>query len=98
MAKWKRHSVSAIRDFPHVPIKFNPCLSKERRHALHTHLTQISVEYARMELKEIRLLKAGALTKGSDHQRANFLASINNNYEALINDEEYSSKDSSEEC
>jgi hypothetical protein len=26
---------------------------------MHTHLTQISDEYAQMELKEIRLLKAG---------------------------------------
>ena len=49
----KRHSILAIRDFPFVPGRFNPHLSDERRRAMHTHLTQVSEEYARMELEEI---------------------------------------------
>ena len=55
---------------------------------MHTHLTQVLDEYARMELKEIRLLKVGALPEGSDHQWTTFLASINKDYEALLKDEE----------
>ena len=94
MVKWKRRSASAIRDFSLVPGRFNPYLKEERRQALHTHLTQISNEYARMELEEIQLLKAGALPKGSNCQRPTFLSSINKDYEALVKDEE----DSSEEC
>jgi hypothetical protein len=47
-----------------------------------------------MELKEIRLLKAEALPKGSDHQRTTFLSNIDKDYEALVKDEE----DSSKEC
>ena len=53
VVKWKRRSVSAIRDFPPVPKNFNPYLSEETRCALHTHLTQISDEYAQLELEEI---------------------------------------------
>jgi hypothetical protein len=60
---------------------------------MHTHLTQILDEYARMELEEIRLLKAGALLKGPGHQRIVFLSSINEDYEALVKDEEDSSKE-----
>ena len=67
----------AIRDFPPILGRFNSHLSEERKRAMHTHLTQISNEYTRMERKEIRLLKAGALPEGSDHQRAAFLSSIN---------------------
>jgi hypothetical protein len=65
---------------------------------MHTHLTQISVEYARMELEEIWLLKEGALPEGSDCQRAAFLSSINKDYKALVKDEEDSSEDLFEEC
>jgi hypothetical protein len=50
-----------------------------------------------MELKEIRLLKMGALPEGFDCQRTAFLSSINKDYEALIKDEEDLSEDSSEE-
>ena len=42
----KRRSISAIRDFPPVPKRFNPHLSDERKRAMHTHLTQVSEEYA----------------------------------------------------
>jgi hypothetical protein len=80
------------------PRKFNPYLSKERKHALHTHLTQISVEYAQMELEEIRLLKVRALPEGFDCQRTTLLSSINKDYELLVKDEEDPSEDSSEEC
>jgi hypothetical protein len=65
---------------------------------MHTHLTQILDEYALMELEEIRLLKAGALSEGSDHQRTAFLSSINMDYEALVKDEEDPSEGSSKEC
>jgi hypothetical protein len=61
---------------------------------LHTHLTQIVDEYDQMELKEIRLLKAGALPEGSNRQRIAFFSSIKKDYEALVKDEE----DPSEEC
>jgi hypothetical protein len=64
---------------------------------MHTHLTQISDEYARMELEEIRLLKVGSLPKGSDRQRTAFLSSINKDYEALVKDEEDPFEDSFEE-
>jgi hypothetical protein len=64
---------------------------------MHTHLNQISDEYARMELEEIRLLKTGALPEGSDRQRIAFLSSINKDYDALVKDEEDPSEDSSEE-
>jgi hypothetical protein len=64
---------------------------------MHTHLNQISDEYARMELEEIRLLKTGALPEGSDRQRTTFLSSINKDYDALVKDEEDPSEDSSEE-
>ena len=93
----KRHSISAIRDFPSIPGRFNPHLSDERRRAMQTHLTQVSEEYARMELEEIRLLKAGALPEGSSRQRTAFLDRISKDYEALVKEEEDSSKDSSEE-
>ena len=96
--KWKCHSVFEIRDFSLVHEKFNSYLSKERRRALHTHLTQIYDKYVRMELEEIQPLKAGALPEGSNYQRAAFLTSINKDYEVLVKDEEDSSKDSSEEC
>ena len=46
MVKWKCHSVSTIRDLPPILGRFNLYLSEERRRALHTHLTQISAEYA----------------------------------------------------
>ena len=98
MVKWKRHGVSAIKDFPPIPGKFKPYLSEERRCALHTQLTQISDEYAQMDLEEIRLLKGGALPEGSNHQRAAFLASINKDYEALVKGKEDPSEDSSKEC
>jgi hypothetical protein len=93
----KYHSISAIRDFPPIPGRFNPYLSDERKRAMHTHLTQISDEYTRMELEEIRLLKVGALPEGSDRQRTAFLSSINKDYEALVKDEEDLSEDSSKE-
>ena len=64
---------------------------------MHTHLTQVSEEYAQMELKEIRLLKAGALPEGSNRQRTTFLASLNKDYEALVKEEEDPSEDSFEE-
>ena len=51
-----------------------------------------------MELEEIWLLKAGALSEGSNHQRDAFLASINKDYKVLVKDKEDPSKDSSEEC
>jgi hypothetical protein len=93
----KYHSISTIRDFPPILGRFNPYLSDERKQVMHTHLTQISDEYARMEQEEIQLLRTGALPKGSNHQRIAFLSSINNDYEALIKDEEDPSEDSSEE-
>jgi hypothetical protein len=46
------------------------------------------IKYARMELEEIRLLRTGALPKGSNCQRTAFLSSINKDYEALVKDEE----------
>jgi hypothetical protein len=93
----KYHNVSAIRDFPPIPKRFNPYLSAEQKRAMHTQLTQISDEYAKMEQEEIRLLKAGALPEGFDLQRTAFLSSINKDYEALVKDEEDPSKDSSKE-
>jgi hypothetical protein len=33
---------------------------------MHTQLTQISEEYAQLELEEIQLLKTGALSEGSE--------------------------------
>jgi hypothetical protein len=93
----KYRSISAIQDFPPIPRRFNAHLSDERKRAMHTHLTQILDEYARMELEEIRLLKARALLEGSDRQRTAFLSSINKDYEALVKDEEDPSKDSSDE-
>jgi hypothetical protein len=51
-----------------------------------------------MELEEIRLLKAGALPKGSNHQKTTFLSNIKKDYETLIKDEEDPSEDSSKEC
>ena len=65
---------------------------------MHTHLTQILNEYAHMELKEIWLVKVGALLEGSNSQRAAFLSSINKDYEALVKVEEDPSEDSNEEC
>jgi hypothetical protein len=59
---------------------------------MHTQLTQIL-----MELKEIRLLKTGALPEGSDRQKTAFLSSINRDYEALVKDEEDPFEDSFEE-
>jgi hypothetical protein len=55
---------------------------------MHTQLTQISDEYARIEQEKIRLLKTGALQEGFDGQRTAFLCSINKDYEALVKDEE----------
>jgi hypothetical protein len=63
---------------------------------MHTQLTQISEEYAQLELEEIRLLKAGALPEGFDRQIA-FLFSIDKDYKALVKDEEDQSENSSEE-
>ena len=80
----KHRSISAIRD---------PHLSDEWRRAMHTHLTQVSEEYAWMELEEIRLLKAGALPEGSSHQRIAFLASISKDYEALVKEKENPSEE-----
>jgi hypothetical protein len=91
-------SISAIRDFPPIPMRFNPHLSEERKRAMHIHLTQILDEYAWMELEEIRLLKEGALLEGSNCQRVTFLSSINKDYETLVKDEEDPFEDSSEEC
>jgi hypothetical protein len=64
---------------------------------MHTQLTQISEEYAQLELEEIRLLKAGALPEGFDRQRTAFLFSIDKDYKALVKDEEDQSDNSSEE-
>jgi hypothetical protein len=85
----KNHNISTIRDFPPIPRRFNPYLSDEQKRAMHTQLTQISDEYARMEQEEIQLLKTGALPKGSDHQRTAFLSSINKDYEALVKDDPF---------
>jgi hypothetical protein len=49
----KYHSISAIRDFPPIPGRFNPYLNDEQKRAMHTQLTQILDEYARMEQEEI---------------------------------------------
>ena len=38
----KRRSISAIRDFPSIPERFNPHLSDERKRAMHSHVTQVS--------------------------------------------------------
>ena len=93
----KRRSISATRDFPPIPGRFNPYLSDERKRVMHTHLTQVLEEYALVELEEIRLLKVRALKEGSSRQWIAFLASINKDYEALVKEEEDSSEDSSEE-
>jgi hypothetical protein len=93
----KRCSISAIRDFPPIPRRFNPYISDERKQAMHTQLTQILEEYAQLELEEIRLLKAGALPEGSDRQRTTFLSIIDKDYAALVKDEEDPFEDSSEE-
>jgi hypothetical protein len=89
----KRRSISAIRDFPPILGWFNPYLSGEQKRAMHTQLTQISDEYAQVELKKIRLLKIGALPEGSDCQRIAFLSSINKDYKALVKDKEDPSED-----
>jgi hypothetical protein len=86
-----------IRDFPPIPERFNLHLNEERKPTMHTHLTRISDEYAQMELEEIQLLKAGALSEGSDCQRTAFLSSINKDYEVLVKDEEDLFEDLSEE-
>jgi hypothetical protein len=93
----KRRSISAIRDFPPIPRRFNPYLSNEQKRAMHTQLTQISDDYAQLEQEEIRLLKMGALPEGSDRQKTAFLSSIDKDYEALVKDEEDPSEDSSKE-
>jgi hypothetical protein len=49
----KYRIVFAIRDFPPIPGRFNPYLSDDRKQAMHTRLTLISDEYARMEQEEI---------------------------------------------
>ena len=64
---------------------------------MHTHLTQVSEEYARMDLEEIRLLKVRTLPERSSCQRTAFCASINKDYKALVKEEEDPSEDSSEE-
>jgi hypothetical protein len=53
----KHRCISAIRDFSPIPGRFNPYLSDEQKRAMHTQLTQISDEYAQMELEKIQLLK-----------------------------------------
>jgi hypothetical protein len=93
----KCRSISAIRDFPPIPGRFNPYLSNEQKRAMHTQLTQVSDEYAQLEQEEIRLLKMGALPEGSDRQKTAFLSSIDKDYEALVKDEEDPSEDSSKE-
>jgi hypothetical protein len=93
----KCRSILVIRDFPPIPGRFNPYLNNEQKRAMHTQLTQISDEYAQLEQEEIRLLKMGALPKGSDRQKTAFLSSIDKDYEALVKDEEDPSEDSSEE-
>jgi hypothetical protein len=64
---------------------------------MHTQLTQISNEYARIEQEEIRLLKVGELPEGFGHQRTAFLSNINKDYEVLVKNEEDLSDDSYEE-
>lgn len=64
--KRKRRSVSAVRDFQLVPGRYNPYLSAKRKWEMHTHLTQIADEYAKMEDEEIQLLKEGALAVRSE--------------------------------
>jgi hypothetical protein len=64
---------------------------------MHTHLTQISDEYAQMEQEEIWLLKTRALPEGSNPQKTAFLSNINKDYEALVKEEENMFEDSSEE-
>jgi hypothetical protein len=54
-------------------------------------------EYTQTKLKDIQLLKTGALLEGSDRQRTAFLSSINKDYEALVKNEEDPSKGSSED-
>ena len=49
----KRRRILVIQDFPPIPRRFNPHLCDKRKRAMHTHLTQVSDEYPRMELKEI---------------------------------------------
>jgi hypothetical protein len=49
----KRRSISAIRDFPPIPGRFNPYLSNEQKRAMHAQLTQISDEYTQWEQEEI---------------------------------------------
>jgi hypothetical protein len=49
----KRRNISAIRDFPPIPGRFNPYLSNEQKRAMHTQLTQISDEYAQWKQEEI---------------------------------------------
>jgi hypothetical protein len=96
VVKWKHRRVSTIRDLPPIPGRFNPTLMRKGGER-YTHLTQIFDEYAQIELKEIRLLKAKALPKGSNCQRTAFLSSINKDYEVLVKDEEDPFEDSSEE-
>jgi hypothetical protein len=49
----KRRSISAIRDFPPIPGRFNPYLSNEQKRAMHTQQTQISDKYTQLEQEEI---------------------------------------------
>jgi hypothetical protein len=93
----KCRSVSAIRDFPLIPRRFNLYLNNEQKRAMHNQLTQILDEYTQWEQEEIRLVKMGALPEGSDRQKTAFLSSIDRDYETLIKDEEDPSEDSSEE-
>jgi hypothetical protein len=51
-----------------------------------------------MELKEVWLLKAGALPEGFNCQRTAFLSSINKDYKTLIKDKEDPFEDLSKEC
>jgi hypothetical protein len=93
----KYRSISAIRDFPSIPGRFNPYLSDKEKQAMHTQLTQILDEYAQMKQVEIQLLKMGALQEGSDCQRTAFLSSINKDNKALVKEEEVLSEDLSKE-
>lgn len=88
MTKWKCRSISAVCNFPPIPRRLNPYLGTEKKWEMHTHLTEISDEYTKMEQEEIQLLKVGALPVGSERQKATFLSSIDKDYEAMIKDEE----------
>jgi hypothetical protein len=90
----KYSSISMIRDFPPILRRFNPHFSDDRKQAMHTHLTQISDEYARMELEEILMLKARALPERIQSSK-DYVSLLHQ--QALVMDKEDPSKDSYEE-